>query len=94
MMHYFVITIWKVKINMLSSQSLSIGPHFERDFHFPKITVHQVVANPVIFVSFNRYFLTAVRNLPYNALPCLYQQDQGENTIADFGMEEHGGNYC
>ena len=60
----------------------------------PKITINQVVANPVIFVSFNRYFLTAVRNLPYNALPCLFQQDYEKNTIADFGMEEHGGNYC
>jgi len=51
----------------------------------------KVVANPAIFVSYNPHFLTAVRLLPYNALPCLFQLDQEKKrTYADLEMEEHG----
>ena len=58
------------------------------------ISEYQVVANPAIFVSYNPHFLTAVRLLPYNALPCLFQLDQEKKrTYADLEMEEHGDNY-
>ena len=73
---------------------MSLRPAVSHVFH--PLPMNQVVANPLIFISFNRQFSIAVRNLPFILMPCLYRQKETP-TITSWrdsdGLDEIGLNY-